>query len=255
MIEIVPDYYEDKEEFKAAVELKEKLIKEYPDLKDSEDRKIKMIIEPCLDGGSVFSVDILIIGIFNEKKNIKIKSGAQFPFGANVLSKKEENESNESGQIRVSVRDVELINFITCVEVKLTDQGRVFKEQNNIMQRAYGTVKDVTHQNKQQVYTLKNQLANNGLGSPKITRFMYFPNLDASKNNDQYVIHSESSGKDILTCITELLDMGGKITRMIFTNDGPIRIIVRSTPKKYNIYLRSFYVRSQNFYDADFRYT
>ena len=59
------------------------------------------------------------------------KSGAQFPFGANVLSKKE-NESNESGQIRVSVRDVELINFITCVEVKLTDQGRVFKEQNNI---------------------------------------------------------------------------------------------------------------------------
>ena len=256
MIEIVPDYYEDKEEFKAAVELKEKLIKEYPDLKDSEDRKIKMIIEPCLDGGSVFSVDILIIGIFNEKKNIKIKSGAQFPFGANVLSKKEENESNESGQIRVSVRDVELINFITCVEVKLTDQGRVFKEQNNIMQRAYGTVKDVTHQNKQQVYTLKNQLAKNGLGSPKITRFMYFPNLDASnKLNDQYVIHSESSGKDILTCISqELLDMGGKITRMIFTNDGPKFVSLSDQPQKNtNIYLRSFLrEESKTFYDADF---
>ena len=46
MIEIVPDYYEDKEEFKAAVQLKQKLIDEYPDLKDSKDRKLKMIIEP-----------------------------------------------------------------------------------------------------------------------------------------------------------------------------------------------------------------
>ena len=105
------------------------------------------------------------------------------------------------------------------------------------------------------MYTLKNQLANNGLGSPKITRFMYFPNLDASnKLNDQYVIHSESSGKDILTCISqELLDMGGKITRMIFTNDGPKFVSLSDQPQKNtNIYLRSFYVRSQKLFDADF---
>jgi hypothetical protein len=256
LIEIVPDYYEDKEEFKAALQLKQKLIDEYPDLEDSNDRKLKMIIEPCLDGGTVFSVDILLIGIFNNKKNIKIKSGSKFPFAANVFMPKESDESNESQKTRVAVREVELINFISCIEVKLTDQGRVFKETNHIMQRAYGKVTDVTHQNLQQVYTLKNQLAKNQLGSPKITRFMYFPNLDSSNElNDPYLIHSESSGKDILTCISQsLMDLPGKVERMIYTNDGPKFVALSDQPQKNtNIYLSSFSRQEANtFYDAEF---
>ena len=64
MIDIIPKFLKDSDEYVAAEKLKDKLIAQYPDLETSKERMIKMIIEPRINQSGVFSIDIVIIGYF-----------------------------------------------------------------------------------------------------------------------------------------------------------------------------------------------
>ena len=154
-----------------------------------------------------------------------------------------------------------LRNFVVCVEVKHMDEKLISKDKTgHIIWRSNQKYKNISLQNKKQVDGLGQHIGNTLRANPEkisvgtkeryinppyVSGFIYLTELGKDNNlNDPGVIHSQSSGKDILRAIALHQINGRQLYKWV---DDKKIYLSRDAKENNNIPLYSF-----GFHEADY---
>jgi len=161
-------------ENKAAISLKEKILKQWPEI-DKEDNKdsVQIIVEPYLDAGSVKTADLVIIANFKSPKEINFN----FPLVKYKQVEKKEGEDLER-PIEISLTKVFLKNFVCAVEVKNHSKNKIEYKSGDVLVETFGKWSNATAQNQKQHYALAGHVKQNSQVEPFVTGFVYLNRIN-----------------------------------------------------------------------------
>lgn len=187
-------------EHRIACRVKEALEAFIPNLSESVDDVINIYVEPRLATGKVFSVDLVIAGIF--KSPVIIKNNQKFNF-INY-----QKDPKKDGNKTINFSSIALKNFITVVEIKHSDPSHLELKNGELIQtfKYSDKMKNVTKQNIDQMWGFSDHIQASYPHvriTPLVSRFIYCRMLQSDHpfKSDKYILHGHSTGEMILACI------------------------------------------------------
>jgi hypothetical protein len=146
-------------EYEAAIELKNLMLKAWPDIEQSARHHVWIIAGAKCHGQPKRDIDVLLLANFSES----LTYTPFLPFSVH-------------GQLE-SPSEVHIKSFCAAIEVKDHSPERVRFEGTNVKVYYREGWKDITEQNHQQKFSVKNYIEHHGFASPWITSFIWLRNV------------------------------------------------------------------------------
>lgn len=191
--------YEDSKGAEAAHAIKNKILELWPEIKESKEDNIKLVIEPHLSKGLVESADLVILGKFQNPKEIKLPRPIVFP---------KKNPDLAEEKIRdpelISIDKVKIYNFITVVEVKDSGPNSLFVKNSKVFQKTRHSSKSVSQQNRNQVWAYQEHIKSlNKNVRPWVSRAIYLQRVKSPPKDAQYALGFDDSFKSWIVSIAD----------------------------------------------------
>ena len=182
----------DTPEYKDALELKKKFDSHIP--KDINGQ-ILIINNATLFGQEVKDIDLIVIGNFERKNNLKLNIKTKYCF-EDFLSNKSKYQENEdykilnenpkTSKVRVlkdkfEFSNVYFNNFCFVIETKTHDPSDIIIDGITLKVKYNNKLSDVTTQSEKQKYALINYLHEHLGFSPNICNFIWLKNISSSE--------------------------------------------------------------------------
>ena len=178
MIKITGNIHSYSKEMEAAFQIKEKLIKEWPDIEESEDDNISIMISAHLTTGKNREIDLIVTGNFKNPKKIKPRNHEMC-----TIYPEKRNSKGEviSPAKEISSDEIFIENFFIIIECKKVPPKLLKIENGNLLVKYPDKpfYDNVTEQSSQQLFSLKKHLGNQ----------LYFKKLDSNKRSIPFIFN------------------------------------------------------------------